>query len=103
MSEPPSRTWYVLLHSRGPAVPDGEGVGDQPGIAEHFAFLRRRVDAGQLVAAGPLGDSLDNGMTVLEVDSLEEAERLARLDDLAVVNGVLSVQVRPWNVRMARL
>lgn len=103
MSEAPARTWYVLLHSRGPAVPDGEGVGDQPGISEHFAFLRRRADAGQLVAAGPLGDSPDNGMTVLDVDSLDEAERLAHVDDLSVVNGVLSVQVRPWNVRMARV
>ena len=103
MTEPAARAWYVLLHTRGPAVPDGETVGDQPGISEHFAFLARRAEAGQLVAAGPMGDSLDNGMTVLEVDSFDEAERLAREDDQAVASGVLAVEVRPWHVRMSRL
>ena len=96
-------TWYVLLHTAGPAVPAGGSVGEHPGIAEHFAFLARRAEAGQLVAAGPFGDSLDDGMTVLDVESLDEAERLAREDDQAVVTGVLNVEVRPWNVRMSRL
>ena len=41
-------------------------------------------------------------MTILEVDSVEEAERLATLDDQSVANGVLSVRVRPWKVVMAR-
>ncbi|HJQ43373.1 MAG TPA: YciI family protein [Jatrophihabitantaceae bacterium] len=98
-----ANTWYVLLHTAGPAVPAGSSVGEQPGIAEHFAFLARRADAGQLVAAGPFGDSLDDGMTVLDVESLEEAERLAREDDQAVVSGVLDVAVRTWNVRMSRV
>jgi uncharacterized protein YciI len=41
-------------------------------------------------------------MTVLDVESAEEAERLAREDDLSVVAGVLEVTVRPWHVVMAR-
>jgi uncharacterized protein YciI len=100
MSEP--REWYVLLHTPGPAIEPEQNVFDHPGIGEHYAFLQRRAAAGELVAAGPFADSRGNGMTVLEVASLEDATRLATEDDLAVVNGVLSVQVRPWRVVMSR-
>jgi len=101
MSDP--TTWYVLLHTPGPAVPQGQKVFDQPGIAEHFAFLQRRTAAGELVAAGPFADAPDGaGMTVLDVPTLEDAERLAREDDQAVVTGVLAVTVRPWLVRVTR-
>jgi uncharacterized protein len=96
-------TWFVLNHTKGPAVPDGEGVFDQPGISEHYAFLQRRLAAGELVAAGPLPDLPGEGMTVLSVASFEEAQRLAREDDQAVVTGVLDVVVRPWKVVMTRL
>ena len=39
-------------------------------------------------------------MTVLDVESLAEAERLAREDDQAVATGVLDVTVRPWQIVM---
>lgn len=95
-------SWFALLHTPGAAVPDGESVFDQPGIAEHFAFLKRRVDAGQLIAAGPIDDGSGDGITVIEVDDLEEATRLATEDDRAVASGLLDVTVRPWRVVMAR-
>jgi uncharacterized protein YciI len=97
-----ARTWFVLQHRRGPAVPDGQSVFDHPGIGDHFAFLERRAAAGQLVAAGPMPDAPDTGMTVLDVGSLAEAERLAREDDQAVATGVLDVTVRPWRIVMTR-
>lgn len=100
MSHP--HTWFVLLHTPGPLIGSGESVFDSPGIQEHYAFLRRRVEAGQLVAAGPMQDVLGEGMSVLDVESLDEAERLATQDDQAVVAGVLEVRVRPWTVVMSR-
>jgi uncharacterized protein YciI len=103
MSDDATRTWYVLHHTCGPAVPDGADVFDQPGIAEHYAFLQRRMAAGELVAAGPLLDERGSGMTVLDVASAEEATRLATVDDRAVATGVLDVTVRPWHVAMTRL
>jgi uncharacterized protein YciI len=103
MSDPAApRTWYVLRHTRGPAVAEGQSVFDHPGIAEHYAFLQRRVTAGELVAAGPLPDRPGDGMTVLAVPDLDTATRLATEDDRAVVNGVLRVRVHPWLVVMAR-
>ncbi|WP_146841227.1 YciI family protein [Cellulomonas composti] len=94
----PETVWFALQHSRGPTVPAGTAVADDPGIAEHYAFLRRRLAAGQLVAAGPLADEPGAGLTVLAVDTLDEAERLATRDDQSVVAGVLTVRVRPWRV-----
>jgi len=37
------RTWFVLLHRRGSAVPEGQSVFDHPGIGQHFEFLERRA------------------------------------------------------------
>jgi uncharacterized protein len=96
------RTWFVLLHTRGSAIEDGQSVFEHPGIAEHYAFLQRRDIAGELVAAGPLPDEPGSGMTVLSVTDLDTATRLATEDDQAVVNGVLQVQVRPWHVVMSK-
>ena len=96
------RIWYVLLHTRGPAITEEQSVFEHPGIAEHYAFLQRRIAAGELVAAGPLPDEPGHGMTVLALAELDTATRLATEDDQAVVNGVLQVQVRPWQVVMAR-
>jgi uncharacterized protein YciI len=101
-SEQP-RTWYVLQHSRGPAVAEGQSVFDHPGIEEHYAFLQRRLAAGELVAAGPLLDERGSGLTILDVGSQEEATRLATVDDRSVATGVLDVAVRPWQVVMARI
>ena len=96
------RMLYVLTHSPGPAVPDDMSVFAHPGIAEHFAFLQRRAAAGELVAAGPLPETDGEGMTILDVDSIEIATQLATEDDLAVVNGVLVVDIEPWQVVLSR-
>jgi len=95
-------SWFVLQHTPGSALPDGESVFDQPGIAEHFAFLKRRMDAGELIAAGPIDDGSGDGITVIEVPSIEDATQLANEDDQSVVAGLLDVTVRPWRVVMAR-
>ena len=101
MAETP-HTWFVLLHTRGPAVAEGQSVFEHPGISEHYAFLQRRIAAGELVAAGPLVDEPGCGMTVVAVADLDTATRLATEDDQAVVGGVLKVRVRPWHVVMAK-
>lgn len=97
------RTWYILLHRRGLAVPAGQRVFDHPGISEHYAFLKHRLAEGSLIAAGPLTDADGEGMTILAVESLDEARRLAEQEDRSVVDGVLTVEVRPWHVVMAPL
>lgn len=72
-----------------------------PRFGEHLAFLRRRADAGELVAAGSLADADDEGMTILRLrgeDRVAEATRLATVDDGSVSSGLFEVVVRPWCV-----
>jgi uncharacterized protein YndB with AHSA1/START domain/uncharacterized protein YciI len=98
-------TWVALLHRPGPSAREGS-LYDDPRFAEHVAFLNRMREAGYLVAAGPLADEERAGMTVLRLpgaDQLGHATILATSDDAAVVQGVLSVTVRPWQVMMSVL
>ncbi len=93
-------TWVALLHVPGPSAPDGPVYAD-PRFADHVAFLGRMSAAGFLVAAGSFGDADGAGMTILRLPGagrLEEATRLATVDDLSVASGFFSVTVRPWNV-----
>ncbi|GAA3293012.1 hypothetical protein GCM10020218_069110 [Dactylosporangium vinaceum] len=97
------RIWFVLQHRPGPAAKPGVSVTDQPGFAEHLAFLNRRAEDGTLVMAGPFEDvdgAVDEGMTVLATATLEDALRLAEIDDEAVRSGLLAVTVRTWTVVM---
>ena len=63
--------------------------------------LGRMEEAGYLVAAGPLPDEPGAGLTVLRLPGAgqaEKARKLATEDDQSVVDGLLAVTVRPWQV-----
>ena len=95
-------TWVALLHVPGPNGPEGSIFAD-PRFGDHVAFLQRMTAAGYLVAAGSFGDELGAGMTILRLpgaNRLDEATRLATVDDLSVASGFFSATVRPWNVVM---
>jgi uncharacterized protein YciI len=96
-------TWVALLHRPGPAAPAGGSVFDDPGFAEHVAFLTRMSQAGYLVAAGPLTDCDGEGMTILRLpgaNQVDRATQLATQDDASVAAGFFTVTVRPWQVVM---
>ena len=92
-------SWYALFHSPGPALPPGVSVFSHPAIGDHFAFLQSLKDRGLLVAAGPL-DASGNGMTIVRVDDDLDVTALATTEDRAVAAGYLTVDVRPWDVRI---
>lgn len=94
--------WVALLHSPGPAAP-ATGLFEAPLFREHVAFLSRMRERGYLVAAGPLGDTAGEGMTVLRLpgpDAIAEATRLATEDDQSVARGFFTVRIRPWQVML---
>jgi len=98
-----AETWVALLHRPAPAGPAGGSVFQDPRFAEHAAFLHRMLDAGYLVAAGPLADEPGAGMTILRLPGagrLDDAVRLATQDDASVTGGLFTVAVRPWQVMM---
>jgi uncharacterized protein YndB with AHSA1/START domain/uncharacterized protein YciI len=92
--------WQVLQHSPGPAWRQDVPAGEQPGIEQHYAFVRGLLERGLLVAGGPLLDGDGEGMTVARFGSLQEAVRAATEDDPSVAGGLLAVRVRPWLVPM---
>ena len=97
--------WYALEHRPGPLLAEGGSVFAHPLFAEHVAFLDRLGERGWLVAAGPVDAAAGTGMAVLRVpaDGGTDVEALATTDDLSVRGGLLSVTVRPWDVRFAGL
>jgi len=96
-------TWVALLHRPGPTAPQEGPIIEDPRFADHFAFLTRMRAAGFLVAAGPLTDAAAEGMTILRLPGTDQAGHatlLATLDDASVVQGLLGVTVRPWQVML---
>jgi len=96
-------TWVALLHRPGPTAPQQGSILEDPRFADHFAFLTRMREAGYLVAAGPLTDATAEGMAILRLPGTGQAGHatlLATLDDASVVQGLLAVTVRPWQVML---
>jgi uncharacterized protein YciI len=97
--------WYALVHTPGPLMEaEGGSLFAHPMFGEHVAFLMRLHERGFLVAAGPVFPERGEGMTVIKVEPGHtdiDIVELATLDDLAVVGGLLQVDVRPWDVRFS--
>lgn len=92
--------WLVLDHTAGAAAGD-DSVFAHPLFGEHLAFLGSAVEAGVLVAAGPLSDDPGHGQTVLRVPAAEAAHWVAAAEaDGAVAGDLLVLRVRPWDVRV---
>jgi uncharacterized protein YciI len=95
-------TWVALVHR--PADVLGVRGLRRPTVPEHVAFLRQMRQPGYLVAAGPLGDEAGAGIAILKLlgaDRLADATALATADP-SVVHGLVTVDVRPWNVMFTR-
>jgi uncharacterized protein YciI len=103
-SNPAPYTWVALMHRPGPEAPKDRSIFEDPRFADHARFLSRMHDQGYLVAAGPMLDETGSGMTILRLPGegrLEEAARLATIEDLSVRGGFFEVTVRPWRVMMS--
>jgi uncharacterized protein YciI len=92
-------TWVALIHH--PSGGLGSAAFTDERFPEHVGFLHQMREQGYLVAAGPLGDEAGAGMTILKLpgaDRLADATALATTDPI-VVEGLFTVDVRPWEVR----
>lgn len=62
----------------------------------HLEHLKKLADAGQLVIAGPFLDNSEfRGVLIFNVETIEEAKKLAN-NDPAVKAGRLIVDIKPW-------
>jgi uncharacterized protein YciI len=93
----PPPTWFTLEHRPGPAWRHDLAPSEQD-MREHLEFLDLLRRRGLLVAGGPRPDEPGTGMLLIRGVDADEAQRLATVEDQAVVHGQLAVTVRPWRI-----
>jgi uncharacterized protein YciI len=81
---------YLVMAMRNPDFSDEV-------VAPHLAFLEELRSAGRLEMTGAFSDK-SGGAYLLTVDSLEEAQAIARRDPLATY-GSSTLTVYEWNTR----
>ena len=95
---------HVIFHSPGPKWKTGHDFREQSEdlVMQHVQHYRKLYDQGNLLLGGPYTDPDSGGMMIAEGGiSREELEAFAASDP-AVINGLLSYQVKTWYVAMSK-
>lgn len=92
---------HVVFHQPGPAWVAGLGLSEQPGLRAHVAHYRTWLEAGKLALGGPHLDDAGGGMMIPSAGVSEAEIREFALKDPAVLDGTLTVAVRPWLIGMS--
>ena len=96
----PLPTQFVAFHVPGPNWRKGVPLNAQPGVREHIEHYRKLFQAGKLAMGGPFLDDAGGGM-MIAASGVDRDEFVAFVAaDPAVVNGLMTFQVRPWAVGM---
>jgi uncharacterized protein len=92
-------SWLVLLRPARPELPETPTEEEAQIVGEHFAYLQSVCAAGKLVVAGPshveIGDTI--GVCVYDVEDEAEVRAIVGADP-AIVNGVMTAEVRPLRI-----
>jgi uncharacterized protein YciI len=94
-------THFLVHREAGAGWIPGKGALEQPGIAEHTAFMNELADRGVVLLAGPLaGSESDRIRAVLIVDADSEAKihRQLAADPWTRTQQLRTVSVESWNV-----
>lgn len=94
-------TQFVIHREAGPAWTPGKGALEQPGVADHSAFMGELAEQGFLLVAGPLaGTERDRVRALLVVEADDEADVHAQLanDPWQRAEMLRTVDVQSWNV-----
>ena len=95
-------SWAIGLVRTGRVWNDNTGLGKQQLVAEHMAYLRRLMEAGEVTQAGPVigWDEIPaaDGLIAVIVYAVgpERAGKLAE-NDPAVRGGLITLDIRPWH------
>ncbi|NNE30175.1 MAG: hypothetical protein HKN16_11095 [Saprospiraceae bacterium] len=89
------KQYFLCFLKRGPVrdQPEEEATRIQE---QHLAHLNSLAEQKKICIVGPMGDDGEiRGVTIFNVTTLEEAERLAN-NDPAVKAGRLVTEIHPW-------
>jgi len=92
-AQPAQATYYVVIHTPGPAWNSALDAFHQPGIGGHRGYWSQ-FQSGPLVMGGPFLDG-SGGMMIIKAASIEAARQMAA-GDPGVKSGLLVATVRPW-------
>ena len=90
---------YAITREAGPDWTDGKGAFEQPGVAEHAAFMNGLSDEGFAVFAGPLAGTEHDRIRVLliaEAGSEDDVRRRLADDPWERTRRVVTTVVEPW-------
>lgn len=88
---------FVLL-KRGPNWTATQTAERQKLARDHLWYVRRMLDEGKMLTAGPFGGNSDRlGVFVLATEAADEAKAWAEADPL-VKSGYFAVEIHPWFV-----
>ena len=93
-------SYFAVVREAGPAWVEG-GIYDQPGVAEHAAFMNTLAEDGFALFGGPLaGTEAGRVRVLLVVDADNEAEVRSRLadDPWAPTEQIVTVSAEPWKL-----
>jgi uncharacterized protein YciI len=94
--------FLVRLIPPRPSFPWDMTPDEQALMARHAVYLRELTEQGTCVLAGPVLDRTDPwGLCILDVESEDEARRIASLDP-TVSAGLSRLDIRPMRVSMER-
>jgi uncharacterized protein YciI len=91
---------YAVGREAGPGFLDG-GIGAQPDVAEHAAFMNALAEQGVVLFAGPLaGTETGRLRALLIMRAAGEDEIRRHLDDdpWARTDRLVITSIEPWNV-----
>ena len=91
------RYLYTIRMTR-PAMKDDPTPQEQAIMGEHFAYLKARTEAGELLLAGPCLDAAF-GIVIFDADS-DDAARAIMENDPSVIHGVMQADLHPFRISL---
>ena len=93
------QTLLVVLHTPGPKWNHGKLFFEQVGVRDHALHYKKFSDAGKIYLGGPFLDSTGGMMVAVPGTDLTELVKFAEADP-AIISGLLSCEVRYWQLKM---
>jgi uncharacterized protein YciI len=97
---------FAVNREAGPAWIDDKGASDQPGVADHAAFMNGLAEEGLIVLAGPLAGTESSRIRVLLIaDASNEAELRQRLvvDPWELTGHITTTTIEAWTLIVGAL
>ncbi|MBU7024579.1 MAG: hypothetical protein HXS40_10480 [Theionarchaea archaeon] len=95
-----AQVFLCLLRLVHPDKFDSMSPQEEEIVEEHFTYLKRALEEGYLILAGPCLDGAF-GVVIFEAASLEEAQQFMR-DDPTIKKGLMTGDIHPFRISLMK-